>query len=91
MHGKDSKGHRRFDGGSFLFVGCIPGFALGLERVAFWAAWRPCRKPADKTEKEAMKACYRHWDMVPFDQLDDFTQGLDRVVIAAMSVCGLIG
>ena len=55
------------------------------------AGWRPCGKPADKAEKEAMKASYRHWDMVPFDKLDDFTRGLDRVAIAAMSVCGFAG
>lgn len=52
------------------------------------AGWRPCEKPSDKLGKAAMKAAYRHWDMIPFDQLDDFTRGLDRVSIAAMSVSG---
>lgn len=80
----------------------FPGFAvdaasrgklLRAEHNRWWterllAGWKPCAKPADKAEKGAMKAAYQHWDMVPFDRLDDFTRGLDRVCIAAMSVCG---
>jgi hypothetical protein len=55
------------------------------------AGWQPCAKPADKAEKAALKAAYLHWDMIPFEQLDTFTQGLDRVAVAAMSVCGFCG
>ena len=83
----------------------FPGFAADAEsrrklqhaeHNRWWterllAGWQPCAKPADKAEKEALKAAYRHWDMVPFDRLDDFTQGLDRVCIAAMAACGFGG
>lgn len=69
---------------------------LHAEHNRWWterllAGWQSCSKPADKAEKTALKAAYLHWDMIPFDQLDAFTQGLDRVSIAAMSVCGFCG
>lgn len=48
--------------------------------------WQPCRKPVDKAEAELLKASYKHWDMVSFDQLDEFTRGLDRVAVAAMAI-----
>jgi len=69
---------------------------LHAEHNRWWterllAGWKPCAKPADKAEKEALKAVYKHWDMVPFDRLDDFTRGLDRVCIAAMAACGFGG
>ena len=80
----------------------FPGFAadadarlklLRAEHNRWWterllAGWQPCAKPADKAEKDALKAAYKHWDMVPFDRLDDFTKEIDRVCVAAMAACG---
>jgi hypothetical protein len=34
---------------------------------------------------------HRHWNMVPFDRLDDFIRGLDRVCIAVMAAWGFDG
>lgn len=80
----------------------FPGFAtdvsvrgrmLRAEHSRWWterllAGWVPCEKPADKADKEAKKAAFQHWDLVPFDRLDDFTKDLDKVSIAAMAALG---
>lgn len=58
------------------------------ERLLF--GWKPCAKPMDVNEEAALRTSYRHWDMIPFDQLDDSTRALDRVCIAAMAACGYI-
>ena len=74
---------------------------LHAEHNRWWterllAGWKPCEKPMDadkalRKKKEAeLKSSYQHWDMVPFDQLDDFTRDLDKVNIAAMSACGYL-
>ena len=62
---------------------------LRAEHNRWWterllAGWKPCPKPADDAGKDAEKAAFRHWDMVPFDRLGDFTKELDRVPLAAM-------
>lgn len=38
-----------------------------------------------------MKRTFYNGNMVPYDRLDDFTQGLDRGCIAAMAACGFGG
>lgn len=74
---------------------------LHAEHNRWWterllAGWRPCARPEDedrasrKRKESELKASYRHWDMVPFDRLDEFTRDLDKVNIAAMSVCGCL-
>ena len=68
---------------------------LRVEHNRWWterllSGWKPCEKPAEKARQKELKASYMHWDMVPFDQLDAFTQDLDRVCIAAMAACGFV-
>ena len=68
---------------------------LHAEHNRWWterllAGWKPCGKPINKEHQKTLKSSYQHWDMVPFDQLDDFTRDLDKVSIAAMLTCGYI-
>jgi len=44
-----------------------------------------------KRHEAELKDAFYHWDMIPFSQLDEFTRDLDKVNIAAMSVCGYFG
>ena len=75
---------------------------LHAEHNRWWterllAGWKLCPKPndPDKTERkrhqEELKAKYCHWDMIPFDQLDDFTKDIDKVCIATMALQGEVG
>jgi len=91
---------------SFAFSDCATNLetrkrVLHAEHNRWWterllAGWKPCAKPMDadkaqRKQKEAkLKSSYRHWDMVPFDQLDESTKDLDKVNIAAMAACGFI-
>ncbi len=91
---------------SFAFPDCAVNLetrkrVLHAEHNRWWterllAGWKPCEKPGDedkatrKKKEAALKSSYQHWDMVPFDQLDDFTRDLDKVNIAAMSACGYL-
>ena len=66
---------------------------LRAEHGRWWterllSGWKPCEKPADKAERGARKAAFLHWDLVPFDRLDDTTKELDRVPAAAMAALG---
>ena len=68
---------------------------LRVEHNRWWterllSGWKPCEKPSEKARQKELKASYMHWDMVPFDQLDEFTQDLDGVCIAAMAACGFV-
>lgn len=68
---------------------------LHAEHNRWWterllSGWQPCEKPANPSERQSLKAAFCHWDMIPFAQLDASTQELDRVNIAAMSVCSFI-
>lgn len=60
------------------------------------AGWKPCVKPMDadkslrKKKENELKASCKHWDMIPFVQLDSYTKDLDRVNIAALVACGYI-
>ncbi len=75
--------------------------ALRAEHNRWWserllAGWKICAKPMDedkdtrkKKEKE-LKSMRRHWDLVPFDKLDDFTKDIDKLCIAAMAQQGFI-
>ena len=69
---------------------------LRAEHNRWWterllAGWVPCAKPAGKAEAAALKETFYHWDMVPFEQLDDFTKDLDKVSAAAMVALGFDG
>ncbi len=72
---------------------------LHAEHNRWWterllAGWKVCPKPngadkeALKRHQDELKAHYYHWDMVSFDRLDNFTQDIDKVSVAAMSVSG---
>ena len=68
---------------------------LHVEHNRWWterllSGWKPCEKPAEKARQKELKDSYMHWDMVPFDRLDAFTQDLDKVCIAAMAACGFV-
>ena len=77
----------------------FPGFAtdvsvrgrmLRAEHNRWWterllAGWALCEKPVDGEDKGAKKKAFQHWDLKPFDRLDDSTKELDRVSIAAMA------
>ncbi len=87
---------------SFAFADCATNMetrrrVLHAEHNRWWterllAGWKVCLKPNDSVKsvreqhQDELKARYYHWDMVPFDQLDDFTQDIDKVSVAAMSV-----
>ena len=74
---------------------------LKAEHNRWWserllAEWKLCAKPMDadegirkKKEKE-LKSLRQHWDLVPFDRLDDFTKDIDKLCIAAMAQQGFI-
>jgi hypothetical protein len=56
------------------------------ERLLAW--WVPCVKPAGKAETAALKETFHHWDIVPFEQLDNFTKDLDGGPAVAMVALG---
>jgi hypothetical protein len=75
---------------SFATDVSVRGRMLRAEHNRWWterllAGWVPCEKPADKADKEAKKNAFQHWDLAPFNRLDDFTKDLDKVSIAAMA------
>ena len=66
---------------------------LRAEHGRWWterllAGWKPCPKP-DPADEQKRKDAFLHWNLVPFDELDEKTKELDRVPIAAMVALGL--